>query len=568
MACCPCNSPFDKFEYGTSSKEYIVKPSEQDEETINTCFHNIFKIIRDLKNRLSKEVTTQIQTTISSYTYGNPMPAGFVAELQMIVTKYDKQIQKRELNRLKVLIIELQQFYGYEKSEDFLVTYSSLIPSSIKQFIYKLMKSKTNGETRRYCKEIEKYVISYESTLSKQVVEAIYQIFGSYGYEYSPITDGSTVTGQYFNSIEILIQEIQQQGYSTFAVTSKSECSPTPYCPASMMRKVCPYGGGYCSATCEYHVVNGVSKSTCTIRVDSCKNKPDVEKLSTQQIIDELKANHGVAKTWVDYSGECSPANLCLNSFIRDAVCPLGGCGCRTYYVDHVCTLTFTGMNKIPDEIAHLKYIEQLDLPACASKSKGCDFKVREKAECESHCDGINSMCPKTFSCCSTVSSIGSGTYVCNIKHTCIKDQQEGVHLYHSTPALGYRNSRAYQRAGADDQKIAMRTRSMPISLKAAVKSTSRSAYEHEGKNSETENTLSAAELDTKDESVSIPAVVTTTTTKNSTVFKDLESDVPADSDFRDQLLSVNARENNDNGNHNTLDRSPSVRKKNTNRMM
>ena len=34
-----------------------------------------------------------------------------------------------------------------------------------------------------------------------------------------------------------------------------------------MMRKVCPYGGGYCSATCEYHVVNGVSKSTCTIRV-------------------------------------------------------------------------------------------------------------------------------------------------------------------------------------------------------------------------------------------------------------------------------------------------------------
>ena len=29
------------------------------------------------------------------------------------------------------------------------------------------------------------------------------------------------------------------------------------------------------------------------------------------------------------------------------------------------------------------------------------------------------------------------------------------------------------------------------------------------------------------DESVSIPAVVTTTTTKNSTVFKDLESDVP-----------------------------------------
>lgn len=66
---------------------------EQDEETINTCSQH-FKIIRDLKNKIVKGSNYPKYKPLLAPTHMETQMLAGICRTQMIVTKYDKQIQK------------------------------------------------------------------------------------------------------------------------------------------------------------------------------------------------------------------------------------------------------------------------------------------------------------------------------------------------------------------------------------------------------------------------------------------------------------------------------------------
>jgi len=214
-------------------------------------------------------------------------------------------------------------------------------------------------------------------------------------------------------TIAELTQQLIAKKEATFNIQKPQDCDIS-LCDRSITDSVCLYG-------CECTIMTRGRQ--CTVKVSNCKQTTTVKKLSTQEIIGQLRERNA-ARTICYTQAACTEL-----STIGGKAFPAGGFTFRSRYSPNtkLCQLKIEGMRTTsPDcgngcEYTQLQYLQPEDVARMAATPRGAVFKVPDCNVCASYCnqDTAISSCGHRFSC-TYRSNCWGRSCTCIVKHQCL----------------------------------------------------------------------------------------------------------------------------------------------------
>jgi len=391
----------------------------------------IKRILESLGSNINipRDGTSSILNLIEEYQTGI-VPPGLVSAIRDFIIKYERHISKRSVTEIKKMQRKCELQLGLEKSLQIIAAYERDMGTSLTEILKKLQGCYMDArKTEMVIKEIVEYLRRHSSSLSTKIVRVCIQMFHSYGFysfdkQFERIIKSERYTGATYITEESLLKMLIETNSAKFEVNSVEDCNPQMYCTSGILDKICPFGGGTCSATYSYRGYGGEEKVSCTISITDCAPKPSVQKLTVTEIIYHLKKS-GTCRTWVDFAEECNPQYFCLSPSIIKEVAPNGGGKCLTQVRGKVCTITWQGMTKVQKSYkTNFKSWREVNIRKGAIQPNGIDFTVIDAEQCEQFCtdmvDNYDTDCRGTsFQCCVKITTQAYGIKICNVKHKC-----------------------------------------------------------------------------------------------------------------------------------------------------